>query len=254
MWDAYVINLETEQTRWNHMVSEFKDTPLNLIRWMIKKNPNGLVAWKDVAISVANILRKHMETDPEFKKLCIIIEDDAFRMDDKKTFSERINHIFPYLEKHVGEYSHFQGGGVYPIPKNIENKDPFIIRCDYVTCATFTIYGKEAANSVFDYEKNIETIETTFDNYIGQQNRGKILVPFPHLVWQIIGIPSTLSSEDQKVTLNEAFREAATTLRHFVNQKLKQRGKKSYKTRKQWANTSRTTLRIRGCDTSAACK
>jgi hypothetical protein len=236
------------------MVSEFKDTPLNLIRWVVKKNLNGLVAWKDVAISVANILRKHMETDPEFKKLCIIIEDDAFRMDDKKTFSERINHIFPYLEKHVGKYSHFQGGGVDPIPKNIENKDPFIIRCDYITCATFTIYGKEAANSVFDYEKNIETIEITFDNYIGQQNRGKILVPFPHLVWQIIGIPSTLSSEDQKVTLNEAFREAATTLRHFVNQKLKKRDGKSYKTRKRWANTSRTTLRIRGCDTSAACK
>jgi len=71
-------------------------------------------------------------------------------------------------------------------------------------------------------------------------------VPFPHLVWQIIGIPSTISSEDQKVTLNEAFREAATTLRHFVNQKLKQRGRKSYKTRKLQANTSRTTLRIRG--------
>lgn len=117
MWDAYVINLETEQTRWNHMVSEFKDTPLNLIRWVVKKNLNGLVAWKDVAISVANILRKHMETDPEFKKLCIIIEDDAFRMDDKKTFSERINHIFPYLEKHVGEYSHFQGGGGVSYPK-----------------------------------------------------------------------------------------------------------------------------------------
>jgi hypothetical protein len=93
------------------MVSEFKDTPLNLIRWVVKKNSNGLVAWKDVANNVANILRKHMETDPEFKKLCIIMEDDAFRMDDKKTFSERINHIFPYLEKHVGEYSHFQGGG-----------------------------------------------------------------------------------------------------------------------------------------------
>lgn len=217
VWDAYVINLETEEKRWNHMVSEFKDTPLNLIRWVCKKDPNGRGGWCDVGKSYADIMRKHKETDPEFKKLCVVFEDDAFRVDDRKTFSERINKIFPYLETHAGEYSHFQGGGVYPIPKKIENKDPMIIRCDYITCTTFTVFGKDAANSVFDYEKNIKTVDTPIDNYIGKQNSGKILAPYPHLVWQIIGLPSNISSEDQKVTLNDAFRDSHKTLRDFVN-------------------------------------
>ena len=216
-YDAYVINLETEEKRWNHMVSEFKDTPLNLIRWVCKKDPNGRGGWCDVGKSYADIMRKHMETDPDFKKLCIVFEDDAFRIDDRKTFTERINKIFPYLEAHAGEYSHFQGGGVYPNPSKIESKDPLIIRCDYITCTTFTVFGKEAANSVFDYEKNIKTVDTPIDNYIGKQNNGKILAPFPHLVWQIIGLPSNISSEDQKVTLNDAFRDSHKTLRDFVN-------------------------------------
>lgn len=216
-WSAYVINLETEETRWNHMVSEFKDTPLTLIRWVCKKDPNGRGGWCDVGKSYADIMRKHMETDPEFKQLCIVFEDDAFRIDDRKTFSERINKIFSYLEEHTGEYSHFQGGGVYPNPTKIENKDPLIIRCDYITCTTFTVFGKDAAKSVFEYEKNMATIDTPIDNYIGNQNKGNILAPFPHLVWQIIGLPSNISSEDQKVTLNDAFRNAHKELRDFVN-------------------------------------
>lgn len=79
------------------------------------------------------------------------------------------------------------------------------------------MFGKEAANSVFDYEKNIATVDTPIDNYIGTQNKGKILAPFPHLVWQIIGLPSNISSEDQKVTLNDAFRNSHKELRDFVN-------------------------------------
>jgi len=217
-WDAYVINLKGEDKRWKHMSEEFKDTPLNLIRWECEKSTNG-EGWKEVGKTYADIMRKHMEKDPEFKQLCVVFEDDAFRLQDKKTFSERINKIFPYLEEHSGEYSHFQGGGVYPQPSSIESKDPLIIRCDYITCTTFTVFGKDAANSVLDYEKNIATVNTPIDNYIGGQNRGKILAPYPHLVWQIIGLPSNISSEDQKVTLNEAFRNSHKILSDFVKSK-----------------------------------
>jgi hypothetical protein len=43
-----------------------------------------------------------------------------------------------------------------------------------------------------------------------------MLAPFPHLVWQIIGLSSNISSEDQKVTLNEAFRNSHKDLLEFV--------------------------------------
>jgi hypothetical protein len=198
-WDAYVINLETAPERWTHMQNEFKDTPLNLIRWPCQKST--------------------METDPEFKKLCIVFEDDAFRTQDKDTFSKRIIDIFTYLEQHTGTFSHFQGGGVYPIPSSIESQDPLLIRCNYITCTTFTVFGKDAANSVFDYEKNIDTVKDPIDNYIGQQNREKILAPFPELVWQIIGLASNISSADQKVTLNEAFRNSHKVMLDFVRSK-----------------------------------
>ena len=217
-WDAYVINLETAPERWTHMQNEFKDTPLNLIQWPCQKSKNGN-GWKEVGKTYADIMRKHMETDPDFKSLCIVFEDDAFRTQDKETFSKRIIDIFTYLEQHAGEFSHFQGGGVYPIPSSIESTDPLLIRCNYITCTTFTVFGKDAANSVFDYEKNMDTVKEPIDNYIGQQNREKILAPFPQLVWQIIGLASNISSSDQKVTLNEAFRNSHKVMLDFVRSK-----------------------------------
>ena len=217
-WLSYVINLETAPERWEHMVAEFKDTPLNLTRWTCQKSTSGR-GWAEVGKTYADIMRKHMETDPDFKTLCIVFEDDAFRIQDRETFSKRITDIFTYLEQHVGEYSHFQGGGVYPIPASIESQDPLLIRCDYITCTTFTVFGKAAANSVFDYEKEIDSVQTPIDNYIGNKNRGNILAPFPHLVWQIIGLPSNISSADQKVTLNDAFRNSHKTLSEFVKSK-----------------------------------
>lgn len=217
-WSAYVINLETAPERWDHMVAEFKDTPLNLIRFTCKKSESGR-GWAEVGKTYADIMRKHMETDPEFKQLCVVFEDDAFRLQDKPTFSKRITDIFTYLEQHVGTYSHFQGGGVYPTPSSIESQEPLLIRCDYITCTTFTVFGKDAADAVFQYEKEIDTVQTPIDNYIGSKNRGKILAPFPHLVWQIIGLPSNISSGDQKVTLNEAFRNSHKVLSDFVKSK-----------------------------------
>ena len=217
-WPAYVINLETAPERWNHMVSEFSDTPLKLTRWVCQKSNSGR-GWAEVGKTYADIMRKHMETDPEFKQLCVVFEDDAFRLQDKATFSKRITEIFNYLEAHVGTYSHFQGGGVYPIPSSIESQDPLIIRCDYITCTTFTVFGKDAAMAVLDYEKELDSVQTPIDNYIGNKNRGKILAPFPHLVWQIIGLPSNISSADQKVTLNEAFRNSHKVLSDFVKSK-----------------------------------
>ena len=215
-YDAYVINLETEESRWNHMKHEFSDTILNVLRYTCKKSTSGR-GWAEVGRTYADIIRKHKETDPDFtNKLCIIFEDDAFRLQDKETFNNRLLPILQYLEAHRDKYSHFQGGGVYPIPKAIESADPLLILCDYITCTTFTVFGKDAANSVLEYEKEIDTVNTPIDNYIGNKNRGRILAPFPHLVWQIIGLASNISSEDQKVTLNEAFRNSHKTLQDFV--------------------------------------
>ena len=217
-WDAYVINLDTAPERWAHMQNEFKDTVLNVVRWPCQKSTNGR-GWAEVGCTYADIMRKHMETDPEFKKLCIVFEDDAFRLQDTATFNTRVTKIFQYLEDNTGTYSHFQGGGVYPQPYAAVSTDPLIILCNYITCTTFTVFGLSAAMSVFDYEKNIDTVKDPIDNYIAQQNMGKILAPFPHLVWQIIGLPSNISTADQKVTLNDAFRNSHKVFSDFVRSK-----------------------------------
>jgi hypothetical protein len=46
-----------------------------------------------------------------------------------------------------------------------------------------------------------------------------MLVPFPHLCWQLFGVPSTISSTDQKVTLNEGFRNAHKDMVNFLKDK-----------------------------------
>ena len=218
-WKAYVINLDSAPERWAHMQNEFKDTVLDVERWPCQKSTNGK-GWCEVGKTYADIMRKHMEEDPEFNKtLCVVFEDDAFRIQDKETFNKRIVDIFTYLEQHPGTYSHFQGGGVYPNPTSIESEQPLLIRCNYITCTTFTVFGKEAANSVFDYEKNMDNVHDPIDNYIAMQNKDKILAPFPHLAWQIIGLASNISSDDQKVQLNEAFRASHKTLLDFVKSK-----------------------------------
>ena len=216
-WDAYVINLDKSTDRWAHMQAEFKDTVFNLQRFSAVSDPQGR-GWVGVGKSYGEIVKKHMTEDPNFEKLLIVFEDDAFRTQDKETFNSRCNKIMEYLEQHKGEYSHFQGGGIYPEPTTIESEDPLLIRCDWITCATFTVIGKEAAETIMKYQDVPDDKKEPIDNYLAANNRGKMLVPFPHLCWQLLGVPSTISNADQKVTLNEGFRNSHKRLLEFVKQ------------------------------------
>ena len=198
------------------MEAEFKDTVLNIHKFSAYDDPQKR-GWVGIGHSYGNVVKKHMETDPDFtKKLCIVLEDDAYRIQDKKTFNERCTKIFEYLEQHRGEYSHFQGGGIYPSIDKIECEDPLLIRCDWITCATFTIIGKEAADTILKYQEVPDEKKEPIDNYLAGHNRKKMLVPYPHLVWQLFGTPSTISSEDQKTTLNEGFRNAHKELTDYL--------------------------------------
>ena len=229
-WEAYVISLNNEEgeKRWIHMQNEFKDTVLNLNRFLCEKSKNGR-GWAEVGCTYAEVMKKH--NFDISNNLCIVLEDDCFRLQDKETFNKRCEKIFKYLEDHEGSYSHFQGGGVYPQPISIESKDPLLIRCNYITCTTFTVFGKEARDKVFEYcekinncikDNNFEQcsannkVNTPIDNYIGLTNKGKMLAPYPHLVWQVIGIPSNISSKEQKNTLNDAFSDSHKEFTKFV--------------------------------------
>ena len=216
-WSAYVINLDKSTERWAHMQAEFKDTVFNLIRFPAVTDQQNR-GWVGVGRSYVEIVKKKLAEDPNFDKLLIVFEDDAFRTQDKDTFNERCTKIMKYLEEHKGEYSHFQGGGIYPSIQKIETTDPLLIRCDWITCATFTVFGKEACETVLKYGEVPDDKKEPIDNYLAANNRGKMLVPFPHLCWQLLGIPSTISNAEQKVTLNEAFRNAHRDLLKFVKE------------------------------------
>jgi hypothetical protein len=215
VWDAYVINLDKSTDRWAHMQAEFKDTVFNLIRFPAVSDPQGR-GWVGVGKSYGEVVKKKLAEDPNLEKLLIVFEDDAFRTEDKDKFNERCKKILKYLEDHKGEYSHFQGGGIYPSITKIETTDPLLIRCDWITCATFTVFGREAIDTVLKYQEVPDDKKEPIDNYLAANNRGKMLVPYPHLCWQLLGIPSTISNADQKVTLNEGFRNAHKTLKEFI--------------------------------------
>ena len=214
-YDAYVINLDKSTDRWAHMQAEFKDTIFNLIRFPAVSDPQGR-GWVGVAASYIELIKKKLAEDPNLDKLLIVFEDDAFRTQDKATFNERCSKIMKYLEDHKGEYSHFQGGGIYPNILKVESNDPLLIRCDWITCATFTVFGKEACDTVLKYQEIPDDKKEPIDNYLAANNRGKMLVPYPHLCWQLLGIPSTISNAEQKVTLNEGFRNAHKDLTQYL--------------------------------------
>jgi hypothetical protein len=88
-----------------------------------------------------------------------------------------------------------------------------------VTCATFTVIGKEAAETILKYQDVPDEKKEPIDNYLAAHNRGKMLIPFPHLCWQLLGIPSTISNADQKVELNEGFRNAHKIMLNFLKEK-----------------------------------
>jgi hypothetical protein len=200
------------------MQTEFADTVFNLNRFSAVSDEQNR-GWVGVGKSYGAIVKDYMAKDPNFEKLLIVFEDDAYRTQDKTTFNERCTKIMTYLEQNKGKYSHFQGGGIYPGLQSIECEDPLLIRCDWITCATFTVIGKEAAETIMKYQEVPDDKKEPIDNYLAANNRGKMLVPFPHLCWQLFGVPSTISSTDQKVTLNEGFRNAHKDMVKFLKDK-----------------------------------
>ncbi len=209
-YNAYVINLDSAKDRWAHMQSEFKDTILHLIRFPAVKNKIG---WHGCGESYVKLVKEHMAKDPEFKELLIVLEDDLFRLDSVEVFNERCSKIFKYLEDHRGSYSHFQGGGLYPNVNSVESKDPLILRCDYITSTTFNVIGKAAAKSILEWDA---VRNESIDNFIGNKNRGQILAPYPHLCWQIIGLPSQIGDASYTTKINNEFREAKRVMSEFV--------------------------------------
>lgn len=212
-YNAYVINLDSATDRWAHMQSEFKDTILNLVRFPAVKHEIG---WHGCGESYVKLVKEHMKRDPEFQgELLIVLEDDLFRLQNVDTFNERCSKLFKYLEDHRGDYSHFQGGGIYPSGLSVKSEDPFILGCDYITSTTFTVFGKPAALSVLEWDK---VRDQSIDNYVGNKNRGKMLAPYPHLVWQIIGLPSQIGDSKYTRDINNEFRNAQKVMSDFVKQ------------------------------------
>lgn len=210
-YKAYVINLDSATDRWAHMQSEFKDTVLELVRFPAVKNKIG---WHGCGESYVKLIREHMKKDPDFTgDLLIVLEDDLFRLQDVPSFNERCLKLFKYLEDHRDSYSHFQGGGLYPSGLSLESRDPLILRCDYITSTTFNVIGKDAAKSILKWDTNRNT---SIDNFIANDNRGKMLAPYPPLVWQIIGLPSQIGDIEYTRKINNEFRKAQKVMSDFV--------------------------------------
>lgn len=220
-YKAYVLNLDSAPERWKQMQDEFRGTLLDLIRVPAIPRKEG---WIGCGETYVKVIREQIKKDPELTgELLIVLEDDLKRVDSVPVFNKRCAKIFQALEERRGTYSHFQGGGIYPSGLSIESRHPLLLRCDYITCLSFTVFQKEAAKSVLDWDK---IRKDSLDNFLANQNRGQMLAPYPHLVIQRTDIPSQIGDETYKQTITNAFRDAKKTLSAFIR-RAKTRRRKS---------------------------
>lgn len=217
-YKAYVLNLDSAPERWAHMQKEFQGTLLDLVRVPAISHKDG---WIGCGETYAKLIREHMNHDPDFSKgLLLVLEDDLVRKESVQRFNQRCTEYFEYLEANRGTYSHFQGGGIYPSGLSLESRNPLLLRCDYITCLSFTVFQKDAAKSVLEWET---TKDGPLDNYLANHNRGKMLAPYPHLVWQHRSLRSQIGDSAYKQKINNAFLDAKKKLSAFVKRALQKK-------------------------------
>ena len=213
-YDAYVINLDSAPDRWDHMQAEFKDTVLNLIRFPAIKHKVGTIG---LFMTFIKIIKAHLTLDPELTgPPLIVLEDDNYRLQTVEVFNERCIKIFDYLEKHRGEYSHFNGSPAFPDGFSLESKEPLLLRVNRSMYTNFIVFGLAAAKSVLKWDSTDKSLPIPINEYISREGAGNIIVPYPHLTWQLFGTQSQIGDNAYTRVTNNAYRDAQKKMVDFI--------------------------------------
>ena len=133
----------------------------------------------------------------------------------KDIFKQSFPKYIDYLQKHKGEWDIFIAGGIYPEPRRIVSKDPFIIECNWIACSHFNIYSEKSANTVISYEQKGK-YDTSIDNHIARSHTNKIWVPYPMFASQYCDDTYIGNYDSYLPTIAKAFNDSFRIFDEFV--------------------------------------
>jgi hypothetical protein len=212
--DIYYINLDKRQDRRAHMEAEFANIlpdHVKLYRWPAVSHSKG---WIGCIQSHAAVLRHSIASPSRYPNFYPVLEDDC-RINDKDHFRNVFPKYMEYLKAHSGEWDLFLGGGIYPIPKRIVCRDPFIIECDWMTCAHFVIYTDKSAKNVLEYAAS-EKHDVGIDNLNARTNRNRIWIPYPLFCDQLVSDTNIGTTPDYIQKIAKGFIDVHRCLEEFV--------------------------------------
>lgn len=179
--DGYVINLEKDTNRLEHIKNEFKDTSINLKIFKAIEHKKG---WIGCLKSHLNLIKYAKENNME---MILVIEDDAY-IEDKMLFKNIFPEILSYLKNNIDTWNIFHGGpniNKHSKITNIFSKNPLLIELTLCVSTTFMIYNKNCYDFFINflyYDDNKLKSSNKIDMLI--HNKFKCITTFPCLLWQ----------------------------------------------------------------------
>ena len=180
--DGYVINLQNNIVRKEHVQNEFKNTPINLIFFNAIKHEKGWIG----------CLKSHLELIKYAKDnnmdMILVMEDDAY-IENKESFNSTLTYIIKFLKENKNEWTIFHGGpsiNKHSSIKNILFKNLLLLNISKCSLTTFIIYN----SNIYDYFLNYNNIP---DNNLKNSHKIDMIIynkfncatVFPCLIWQI---------------------------------------------------------------------
>jgi hypothetical protein len=213
----HYINLDKRDDRRKHMENEIgANLPDNysLVRWPATSHSSGWIG----CIHSHCLLLKHLTVNNSSNMYCVL-EDDCV-LNNKKTFKHLLPKYINYLKKHSTEWDLFLGGGIYAVPVRIVSIDPFIIECDWITCAHFVIYNNISANKAITFFDN-QKYDTCIDNHNARSNRRRIWVPYPTFCDQLGTDTDIGNFTDYTPRIMNGFKDTHRIFNEFVKKNCK---------------------------------
>ena len=169
--DAYVINLDKRPDRWQQFQEDWKDTPINLIRFKAVEHKFGGVG----------CTRSHLALIQHAKDnnmpYVLVLEDDAIPTEQ---FTKLWKRCLTYIENHFDEWDVFNGGPTIVYKNYIKKLTSSFWKSDNVKGTQFVIYNKKCYDKLLTWESLPEKLENKpiIDEFIS----------YPHLSLQTYGI------------------------------------------------------------------
>ncbi len=189
--DGYIINLEQDIQRKEHILKEFENSPINLNFFNAIKHNIGWIG----------CLKSHLELINYAKinnmDMILVIEDDAF-IENKEYFNIIFPKILNYLSNNKDKWKIFHGGpniNKHSQITNIQIQEPLLFELSKCVSTTFIIYNSNSYDffiNFYNYPDNKLKSTNKIDMLI--YNNFNCITTYPCLIWQIDSFSNVLQT------------------------------------------------------------